>query len=204
MRTVEGFLKGLELAARLEELKDIANENHLLAQRNYRGFLEHARKVGEALQEAYERLGRRGKWGKWVRANFAWSARLSRQYRQIHRYWNDPRLAAARAAGFELKSVQAVLKILRSEHPKPAGWQPAADATAESRRVIRRDFARRLKELQPEEISAYYWNLDHFWELMYADLKATVCGIEERDFYATGEDDGPYNPKPKPVMAAYN
>jgi hypothetical protein len=184
MRSVEGFITGPALSARLESLSRTANEHHREACKAWRGALEHACNAGAALQEAYERLGRRGKWGRWLRTNFEGSPRLARDYRRIHREWNDPRLIAARVGGFERASIQAVLNILRGKQPPMPDTATADEqAAAWNRNNIRTTIAAKLLSLDTVEVELLASNLDRLWTKLYDDLRRTVNGALEHDHY---------------------
>jgi hypothetical protein len=169
MRTVEGKFKGPKLVAILEELKKQANEHHHEATKNWGSSLEHVRLAGKALQEAFERLGRRSKWGKWLHRNFEGSARLSRDYRRIWRDWESPLLVKARSEGLQISSIQGVLKVLRGAVLGKDVRQDA-DATLNLQsetRSLKQDFSRKLRRLNPDELTIL---CEHFGESIWSRI----------------------------------
>jgi hypothetical protein len=158
MLSVQRMIKGTKLALLLETLKEQANEHHRDATKNWGSALEHARLAGKALQEAFERLGRRSKWGKWLRRNFEGSARLSRDYRRIWRERQSPLLADASANGLQLTSNKAVLKVLRGGATlrKKNGQESEATLNLQlARRTLQKDFLTKLTKLKPDELRGY-------------------------------------------------
>jgi hypothetical protein len=171
-RTAYGFLRGKKLAVRLEELAQVASDHYgakLEADRRKAGHevkameasreaLEHARAAGAALQEAKERLGHRGKWSRWLRANFSGSWRVSRQYRQIHRWWDHPRIVKAREAG-QCNSIQQFLKAYRQLPARPSA------RTLRVERIVARmrtwDADREL-------------NFDRYFDPLFEDIEAKL------------------------------
>ena len=117
-------LKGGELHEHLKELAITVEVYHTKAKANWRGWLDHARRAGDALLEAKRRLGHRTKWSKWRNRNFIESNIMSKStsvnYMKIARNWNDARLVEARQNGIKLDSIRAVLRVLSgTAPPKP-------------------------------------------------------------------------------------
>lgn len=185
MGMFEGYITGKKLAALLEELKEKANRHHALALSGFDHALEEARKAGEALQEAYERLGRAGRWGRWLRANFNGSPRTARQYRQIYRNWNDPRIVAERKMG-TVCSIGAVLRLLRSPE--------SPDTTDDSHRQLLckslcQAFGKFLCGLSVAELEILDGLHESNFGPLHEDLRLTACVVHEVDDYGGDDPD---------------
>lgn len=189
MRTVEGMITGNELSMRLEVLKDAINSHLRGASQAWGDWLEHVRRAGEALQEAYERLGRRSKWSKWVRRNCTISVRSTRDYRRIFREWGHPALVAARQNGGQPRSIQGVLKILRGKISPPSDDKtPDAVLASALRKEIRTFIAEELQEMKLEELEVLQDKIrDDLWFRLYGVLAKEVAAKFGDKYYRHGE-----------------
>ena len=195
MRTVEGVITGLALSERLSELKETISQNLGGASRAWGDWMEHVRCVGEALQEAYERLGRRRKWSRWVRANLTISLRSTRDYRRIYRKWDSPELTEARRNGGKLQSIHQVLQILRTKRKSPAADKSPQHVLAEERRARLRELvAEELREMTLEELQVFSESFHDgdLWYRVRAVVAQAVVSKFGDDYYKRG--DTPLNP----------
>jgi hypothetical protein len=187
-------LRGDKLTERLAELARTTNEHHQAATAAWRGALEHARKAGDALIEAYVRLGRRKKWSAWKRDNFPQiSSRSLRVYKQVAKQWDNPLLIAARKVGMEPESIKAFLDIVqRKKNPASEAEQDAETTAAEreheklliARQSVRDHFNAQLAKLKLDELDQIDRHFHHFWEPLHEKLKDFVRVNVREDFYA--------------------
>jgi len=182
-------LKGEALSSRLCHLAKIANANHGQADLAWNRSLTYARKAGEALIEAKERVPH-GQWAQWLESNFRGKPRTARNYMHIVRKWWDPRLAYARSNGFTPHSISGVLSILEGKKPSPeelsmdmGAGEP--DKLEMMRQSVREQFALKVRKLKREELEILcdWLAFDEAWDVLYADLKQTVCLVADDDFY---------------------
>lgn len=176
-------LKGQALTERLDHLAATANEQAHAAKQTWRSTLDHARQAGEALEEAYVRLGRRSKWSKWRRDNFKGCRRTATYYRTVAREWSNPRLVEARASGVVFESIRAVIKFLKAPTPSNSEPTPEQLALNAARDELRAAFAEKLRTLTPEEIEVFKNAFDGLWDVLYDELKNRVCETLNRDYY---------------------
>jgi len=179
----------------LKELSDTANSEHELADGCWKGYLDHAKRAGEALNEAKKILGKRGRWGRWRKHNFKGSEETARCYARIAREWNDRRLVNARAQGVTIDSIYSVLKILRNEPIDLAkNWTPIERKVSQLREFIRREFTEYLKELDMFELEVFNDNVVDNWEdrtlftELHKRLKELVCVVDGPERYWSEED----------------
>lgn len=158
------FYKGLAKAQKPAELSEEANRKHLEVKAAFRTSLEHARAAGIALAEAKRILGRRGKWGRWRARHFKGSAEAARGYVRIARNWDDPRLEKSRVEGFEPKTIDAFLKLIRNQKESTPKQKAAKDARA----FVRRLFSERLAQVTDDEVLFFRDTFDYLWDRIYA------------------------------------
>ncbi|MBS0264486.1 MAG: hypothetical protein JSS02_21305 [Planctomycetes bacterium] len=97
---------------RLEELAVEVIVNYGEAEAAMQKSLEHVRRAGEALCEAYEILGKTPEWTRWHEENFKGSKEKRQVYMRIARMWNDPRIEYARKRGISIVSIRMFQKVL--------------------------------------------------------------------------------------------
>lgn len=109
-------------------LADQINAEHEAAVSKAREALEHARRAGELLLKAKEKVDH-GEWLAWVRENCRFSVRTAQVYMRIAENW--PRLANAQASAH--LSLEDALKLLAEPRAEPADdlIQKAKKAVAE-------------------------------------------------------------------------
>lgn len=190
MRTVEGMITGPELSARLEVLKDQISMHLQGASKAWGDWLEHVRGAGEALQEAYERLGRRSKWSKWVARHCKLSLRSTRDYRRIFREWDNPDLVAARSSGGQPQSISGVLKILRGKSSVSKGDKGPDEVQADAiRKELRMHFAEELQDMRLEELQVLQKKFhDDIWFRICGVLAKAVVSEFGDEYYEHGQE----------------
>jgi len=187
------FYTGSDKDNKLRELAEQANQHHREVKMAWRGALEHAKQAGDALLEARRITGRRGKWGRWVRSNFEASMETARIYQRIARNWNHPLVKKAKAAGITVDSIATFLKIIRGkklpvvrvkqDELGPYLEYSEKDKADMARRIIREQFAQRLRELQPDELFLLETEFEREWESLYGHLRDTMCLLYETEYY---------------------
>ncbi len=118
------------------------------------------------------------------------SRETARVYMRISREWDNPRLQEARHNGFELTSIQSVLRLLGGEKPSdevaPNGDKPTeAELSSMARDNLRKQFAERLRTLTNDEIRVFEkcGVFDDVCDEGYARLKRLVCIVLDCDYY---------------------
>jgi len=108
-----------ELIGDLDQLADIANQEHGLALQAYGSTVEHAFRAGQALAEAKKRVIH-GEWLPWLEVNFDGSARTAQGYMLVA---TNPQ----RVADLEEPSLRKALKAIGSDGSEPSNGsdQPA-------------------------------------------------------------------------------
>lgn len=153
---------------RLDRLRDEVNSHHERAGESAKCWLEHVRQAGIALQEAYERTGRRRKWSMWLgTTNLGRNCmRTARVYRQIAREWG--KVQAAMNSGTQITSIRAALRVIT--HPPVA---EVADLTSH-RKYIRKSIVEFLRTLSENETEVLSKNFGIFSKTLRSSIQDAI------------------------------
>jgi hypothetical protein len=179
-----------KLEKRLHKLARKANENHFLCRKAMNSSLRHAKEVGFALIAVQKKLGRnlspqdqetfgkkRGRFGRWLVANFDGTDRLARYYMTVALHWFDKEVRIARVKGLEPDSMRGFLRLI-GKHTDP----PAAEPT--ERDLLIADIIELTKEwlrfMEVSDLQIMYDEYHQLWKAMeFRILK--IRGQAKRD-----------------------
>lgn len=164
------FLRGEKLRQRLAQLRDIVNEHHAKADRLADQWLDEVRLTGEALQEAYERTGRRKKWTRWLRttclAHYVHRRTIS-DYRFIANNWDQ--IQSFRRQDSSIVSIRRALKAFRDQN-KPADEKQLQTARDELAKALNRS----MRKLSDKEISVLRADFRICWDALRTAVRQAI------------------------------
>ena len=108
-----------EEATTLKQLAKTANSAHLGVGRALRTTLKYALQAGQALKQARELAGSRGRWSAWRKAHFKGSKETCCAYIRLAEHWDDPKVVELRESGHPPTLAQCLATIRGTNTSSP-------------------------------------------------------------------------------------